>query len=919
VGNLLTSTDELGRVTKYSYDADNRLIKTTDALNQERAIGYDALGNIVSSTDELGRTTVYTYDKLDRQTVLTDALGHATTYTYDAVGNRTQITDALGQTTKYVYDTLNRQTKVIDAKGGITKTGYDAVGNLLNLTDTVGNITSYSYDELNRQISDTNSLGKTRSFGYDAVGNQINEIDRNGRKRTYNYDALYRQTAEHWLDNLGTDIRTFNYSYDAVGHLLDTNDPDSHYRYSYDAVDRITSVNNLGTIGVPNVLLNYGYDAAGNLLSVIDQINGVQKGANAYSYDVLNRATRITQSGTGVTSKRVDLAYDAASQMTGLNRYRDLAGTVSVANSSYSYDLVGRLTNLAYKRGTTAINSFNYAYDAANRLTQKTSNDGISNYSYDTTDQLTGSDHSTQTDEAYSYDSNGNRTNGGYGTGTNNQLLTDGKFNYQYDDQGNRTQSTEIATGKVTQYSWDYRNRLTSVIVKDLNGVVIKSVAYTYDVNNRRIGKVVDVDGVGAAPATTERYVYDGNQISLVFDGAGNQTHRYLYGTQIDQVLADETNGTVRWAVTDRLGTVTDVIDSQGQVLNHLVYDSFGKVVSQSDVNVEFRYGFTGRERDEETGLDYYRARYYDSANGRFVSEDPLGFGAGDGNLTRYVGNSPTNYIDFTGEEPTDPLNRLDQAVAGFGNAVTFGGTNYIREKLYGNNATQNHQGGFYQAGEVAGDVVSSLLPTNGFKGAQWAQQAVNGYNKARNIYDRFQDVSDKVGSINNILNGCGGLDDLRTLAGGSFNPLGQIKQPSAVLGINSGGSGSFGNPLPSRHDMRRINKKSQAKDLTHVVEPDLWPDILNDIQTINQGGGVRNGNIFNLNGRDYKIINNDHLVPVGGPGIHQLDRVEFKVLQMLNSSGDTPEVRDILLNPTKIGIDPAKFNRVLQLYQGMQ
>jgi RHS repeat-associated protein len=345
--------------------------------------------------------------------------------------------------------------------------------------------------------------------------------------------------------------------------------------------------------------------------------------------------------------------YDAGNQMTSLNRYSDVLGANLVASSLYTYDSASRLTSINYQRANnTTINSFSYTYDAANRLTQETSTDGTSNYSYDATNQLTGTDNTNQADEAYSYDANGNRTTVGYGTGTNNQLLTDGKFNYQYDDEGNRTRKVEIATGEVTAYGWDYRNRLISVTVADVNGVVIKSVAYTYDVNNRRIGKVVDVDGVGAATATVERFVYDGNQIGLVFDAQGNQTHRYLYGASVDQIFADETVTGTNWAVTDKLGTVTDVIDNNGLVLNHIVYDSFGKVVSRSDTSFDFRYGFTGREYDGETGLDYYRARYYDSGNGRFIGEDPLGFGAGDGNLTRYVGNSPTNWVDPSGKAP---------------------------------------------------------------------------------------------------------------------------------------------------------------------------------------------------------------------------------------------------------------------------
>jgi RHS repeat-associated protein len=506
----------------------------------------------------LGQTSTYSYDAINRRTGTTDALGHTTTTGYDAVGNTIQIADALGHQTKYVYDVLNRRIKTIDANNQTTTTGYDFVGNILAITDAVGNTTSYTYDDANRRLTDTNSLGNTRSYGYDAVGDLILSIDRNGRKRTYTYDVLNRQTAERWLDNSGTDIRTFNYAYDAVGHLLDSNDPDSHYRYTYDAVDRVTSVDNLGTAGVPNVLLNYSYDAAGNLLSVADKIGGVQKGTNAYTYDSLNRATRITQSGTGVQGKRVDMSYDAASQMTGLNRYGDLAGTLGVANSSYTYDLVGRLTNLEYKHGTSTLASYGLVYDAANRITQSSGTDGVQDYTYDSTNQLTGAEHTTQTDEAYSYDANGNRISAGYGTGTNNRLLT---------------------------------------------------------------------------------------------DGAGSQTHRYLYGTGVDTVLADERGGAVIWALADNQGTIRDIVDGNGTILNHINYDSFGRVVSQTSSTVEFRYGYTGREQDTETGLDYYRARYYDSAVGRFISEDPLGFGAGDTNIYRYVGNSPTNWTDPSGLE----------------------------------------------------------------------------------------------------------------------------------------------------------------------------------------------------------------------------------------------------------------------------
>jgi RHS repeat-associated protein len=214
---------------------------------------------------------------------------------------------------------------------------------------------------------------------------------------------------------------------------------------------------------------------------------------------------------------------------------------------------------------------------------------------------------------------------------------------------------------------------LTSVVFKDAGEVVTKSIAYIYDGNDRRIGQ--KLNGV-----VTERYVYDRDQIALVFDGAGTQTHRYLYGTAVDQVLADETATGMVWALADNQGTVKDLVDNSGVVVNHITYDSFGKVVAQSSSGVDFRYGYTGREQDGETGLDYYRARYYDASNGRFISEDPLGFDAGDTNIYRYVGNSPTYHTDPSGlqSETSNPF--LEVGIL-FGTAFVTG-AKYLGDRL---------------------------------------------------------------------------------------------------------------------------------------------------------------------------------------------------------------------------------------------
>ena len=126
--------------------------------------------------------------------------------------------------------------------------------------------------------------------------------------------------------------------------------------------------------------------------------------------------------------------------------------------------------------------NYTWDYDAANRITQATSPDGTSTYTYDNTDQrLQTRSNSVLPDEAYSDDANGNRTNTGYNTTTNNRLQFDGTYNYEYDNEGNRTKRTSIATGEVTQYSWDYRNRLIQVVVIDNASNIVNQADYTYD------------------------------------------------------------------------------------------------------------------------------------------------------------------------------------------------------------------------------------------------------------------------------------------------------------------------------------------------------------------------------------------------------------------------------------------------------
>jgi RHS repeat-associated protein len=677
-------------VTTYAYDDDGRLTSVTDPLGKVTTYAYDALGRKTSVTlpdpDGAGSltspVTTYAYDVMDRVTSVTDPLGKVTSYTYNDRGQVLTETrpdpDGAGSLTSAVttdtYDDLGRLKTVTDSLSGVTTYAYDADGRRTSLTDPDGNETTWTYDALGRVTAETNELSKTRTFEYDAAGELTEKTDRNGLATTYGYDGIGRLTTETWYASNGTTVvNTVTSAYDAASRLTSVSDNYSAYAYKYDTAGHLTETDNNGTATGLRVILTDTYDNIGRLTRVDSTVNGNWDLADRYTYDSDSRVTKVEQfyggpsGGGSVAPKRVDLAYDALGRYTSITRYEDLSGTLLVATSTYGYDADSRLTSLDHKKGTTNLANYTWTYDAAGRVTAATNADGSTSYTYDATGQLTGADHSYQTDEGYSYDANGNRTNTGYSTGTNNRLTSDGTWNYTYDDEGNRTRKTNIATGEYVDYTWDDRNRLTQVTYKTSGGTVTKQVTYRYDVNNRRIAEDVDTNGDGT-PDRGNWYVYDGQNVLFRTDRNGTVTNRYLHGPGVDQVFADEsTTDGLLWALSDNQGTVRDWADySSGgnttTVVDHLKYDSFGNITSQSSSTHKPLFAYTGREWDADAGMYYYRARWYDATVGKFIGEDPIGFSGEDSNLSRYVRNSATALTDPAGLTPS-PIPPIDRPI----------------------------------------------------------------------------------------------------------------------------------------------------------------------------------------------------------------------------------------------------------------
>lgn len=167
-------------------------------------------------------------------------------------------------------------------------------------------------------------------------------------------------------------------------------------------------------------------------------------------------------------------------------------------------------------------------------------------------------------------------------------------------------------------------------------------MACVYDAMNRRISKSVN--------AEVTHFLCNQDDAWADLDSSDAISARYLLGAKSDELLARQRTSDGRaWYLTDHLGTVRDIVSSQGTPACHIEYSSFGQVYRIGDVAVADRFLFTGREFDKENGLYFYRARYYSSEVGRFISQDPVGFDSGDFNMYRYVMNRPLLRTDASG------------------------------------------------------------------------------------------------------------------------------------------------------------------------------------------------------------------------------------------------------------------------------
>ena len=354
-------------------------------------------------------------------------------------------------------------------------------------------------------------------------------------------------------------------------------------------------------------------------------------------------------------SAQVDFSYDPVGRLGSLRRTADGDASTTIT-TAFTRDLLDRVTGITHSKVSggeevaTILSQFGYSYDASSRVVGSTGPEGALSFALDTSGQLLSVTGCRS--ENYAYDPVGNRS--AYITAEGNLILNDGQFTYSHDLEGNLKTKTRLSDGQVTEYYWDHCNQLTKAVIKNASGAILKELRFTYDVEGRRVGEWVDADGAGPGNPDQVWTVYDGANPYMDFDAQGNVKERYLYGPGVDELFARIGAGEdPQWYLTDRLGSVRQIVDAEGSILDVIVYDSFGNVLSESNPSQGDRFKFTGREYSQELGIYYYRARWYDPATGQFISQDPIGFSAGDPNLYRYVGNAPGDATDPEGLQTT--------------------------------------------------------------------------------------------------------------------------------------------------------------------------------------------------------------------------------------------------------------------------
>jgi RHS repeat-associated protein len=739
IQRLVRVTDTEGNVTTSTYDMGDRRTEVNHPASGITSFTYDALGNVLTKqTANLakeGKFITYDYD-YQRLTGINypDHPENNVKYHY---GGRNASQNRIGRlmlredgtgAIEYFYGkmgevTKTRRTMIVPNQAiatYVTQWTYDSHNRLLEMIYPDEEKITYSYN-LGGQLEKVHGY---KSYGYDYVSK-------------IGYDKFEQRTYLKYCNG----AETF-YTYDPQRRRLQN-----------------LTVNSGGNTIMDNA---YTYDAVSNVLSVVNGASVPQRGkaggqmAHAYTYDALYRLVGATGTYTGADNKTASytlaMGYDNMHRITSKRQILtqnnvQFDGTLNAGyDLSYTYGTdtgkkfqLANVKDINYRTEETPSESENvnnnhaYEYDANGNLvyvnTSRTKKDGVSDektterkLKWDEENRLLASDDNGFVTN-YWYDADGERTV--KTSGESDQVYVNSEF------AGGRTN-----TAKFSLYVSPY-------LVANQGGRYTKHI---YIGSQRVVSKIGDFDSYGSDPrriqyagSETDGLAVDykqkyAQQLQIIKDNYatfavpynGEDNNDYVDGKGFccndGSLEAAQARAMARAAKNnfqegdayekmqfyyhpDHLGSSSYITNLDGEVVQHIEYVPFGEVFVEERNNIwNTPYLFNAKEFDEETGLYYYGARYYEPRLSLWISCDPLEENHYEISSYCYTGNNPIKYSDPNGEDWRDKVKGFGAAI--FDNAT--GGVTNIRSWVgkHVNNPAD------FNVGLTTGDLASLSIGT---------------------------------------------------------------------------------------------------------------------------------------------------------------------------------------------------------------
>ena len=546
------------------------------------------------------------------------------------------------QVRQRISDGLGRLIRVVEDPSGSNYTtdyGYNAAGRLLSVAQGT-RTRSFTYATTGWLLSASNPESGTLSYDYTAGGRLLWRLD--GRSVRTCMGTLVGSTCTASLDAAGRPL-VKNYSSDASATVT--------YTYSGERLTGVT--NTAATVG-------YGYDALDRVTSRTQNLGAQGSFVTTATYRPAGLATQ-TYPGGRVVSYGVDAVGRVAS-VSGVK-----SGTPTSYVSAISYAAHGGMSSLAFGNTQTETRSWNHRLQMVG--VQRGTAFGLSyKYCSDDSDVCTTNNgnvmkqtisHAGNAAQVYTYDAVGRLASAVEGTNWNRYYGAD-RWGNQWVTTGSPSPDA-FTPGSAANFEPDNRLHLQSAAYDGAgNQTQIGGYASTYDGEGRLATSTLN------SVRTTQSYDGEGRRVKKA---TGTRTTLFSYGvngelledydTQLPSVSSTE------YLAQDPLGSTRATFTTAGTAVKCSDYMPFGEELPANTgagrsgtcwaASAEPKVKFTGKERDTETGLDYFGARYYSGAQGRFTSpdkpfadqkvSDPQSW-----NLYSYARNNPLRFVDLDGE-----------------------------------------------------------------------------------------------------------------------------------------------------------------------------------------------------------------------------------------------------------------------------